>query len=540
MARTDTVTPEGLSHFSTAFPDRSVPPPSDAPSLGSAREITNAVKMFRRQIHIIYKARQLGCSLLETPDKIGTLPGIFPEHLGDRTFQEVHKVRFPYICGAMANGIASPRLVKAAAASGLLAFFGAAGLPVDRIAADLHEIRKSLGPRNLNWGSDLIHTPNEPGMEDRTVDLYLEHKMRWVSASAFTHITPAVVRYACTGLHETREGIQRVNHLFAKISRPETARFFMLPAPDPILADLVRRQKLTEQEATLARRLPLSEDIAVEGDSAGHTDRQVLQSLFPTILKLRNALMHEYAYPRPIRMGAAGGIGSPAGAASAFTMGAAFILTGSINQACVESGLSDYGKSMLAQVNFGDTSMCAAADMFEQGVKLQVLKRGSMYAVRANWLYELYRQYDSLDALPGSVTQRLEKDIFRKSIGNAWADTKQYWQERDPSQLALAEQEPKHKMALTFRSYLGLSSRWAMEGKSERKIDMQIWCGPAMAAFNAWTKGSFLEKPENRNVGQLALNLLEGAAQITRATQVRSLGIPVPAEAYDFHPREIL
>ncbi len=44
-----------------------------------------------------------------------------------------------------------------------------------------------------------------------------------------------------------------------------------------------------------------------------------------------------------------------------------------------------------------------------------------------------------------------------------------------------------------FRWYLGLSSRWANAGEAGRQLDYQVWCGPAMGAFNEWAKGSFLE-----------------------------------------------
>jgi len=94
-------------------------------------------------------------------------------------------------------------------------------------------------------------------------------------------------------------------------------------------------------------------------------------------------------------------------------------------------------------------------------------------------------------------------------------------------------------MALVFRWYLGLSSRWAIAGDASRRADYQIWCGPAMGAFNAWVKGSFLEPAANRNVPQIALNLLEGAAAVTRAQQLRSAGVPVPNEAFRFAPRPL-
>jgi hypothetical protein len=93
-------------------------------------------------------------------------------------------------------------------------------------------------------------------------------------------------------------------------------------------------------------------------------------------------------------------------------------------------------------------------------------------------------------------------------------------------------------MALVFRWYLGLSSKWAISG-DPRRLDYQIWCGPAMGAFNEWVRGSFLEPPEHRSVVQIALNLLEGAAVVTRAHQLRTFGVPVPAAAFDYRPRHL-
>jgi hypothetical protein len=94
-------------------------------------------------------------------------------------------------------------------------------------------------------------------------------------------------------------------------------------------------------------------------------------------------------------------------------------------------------------------------------------------------------------------------------------------------------------MALVFRWYLGMSSRWAISGETSRRTDYQIWCGPAMGAFNRWAKGSFLADPAHRGVVQIALNLLEGAAVATRAHQVRALGVAVPPGAFDYTPRRL-
>ena len=60
-----------------------------------------------------------------------------------------------------------------------------------------------------------------------------------------------------------------------------------------------------------------------------------------------------------------------------------------------------------------------------------------------------------------------------------------------------------------------------------------------MGSFNDWVQGSFLEKPQARQAVQIARNLMEGAAVITRAQQLRSYGAPIPASAFRFSPRPL-
>lgn len=529
-----------------------------APAFSQA-ELLATVQQFRVPAHIVQdpgtgalgvaQAGQFLPSAEQVPPGtpvwpvLATLPPSYPEWLGDRSFCEIHGVRFPYVSGAMANGIASTRLVIAMARAGFLAFFGAAGLGPGIVEEALLELERELGTADtggLPWGANLIHSPNEPAIEERVAELYLRHGVRRVSAAAYMGLTSHIVRYAYTGLGVDGSGrITRRNHVFAKISRPEVARHFLEPAPSEMLDALVAAGKLTAEEGQLARQLPVAEDYTVESDSGGHTDNRPLSALLPTILSLRNEIAEARGYQRPIRIGAAGGIGTPGAIAAAFALGASYVVTGSVNQACVESGLDADGKEMLAQADLADCMMAPAADMFELGVEVQVLKRGTFFGVRAKKLYSLYRDYDSLEALPEQDRARLEKDILRMSIGDAWRDTSKFWSERDPREIDKALADPKHKMALVFRSYLGQSSRWAIAGVRDRRPDYQIWCGPAMGAFNAWTAGSFLAEPENRSVVQVARNLLEGAAVLTRAQQLRSFGVPIPPAAFDFKPRPL-
>ena len=280
----------------------------------------------------------------------------------------------------------------------------------------------------------------------------------------------------------------------------------------------------------MAREIPIAQDLTAEADSGGHTDNRPAVTLLPTLVSLRDRLQEQYKYLNPLRVGAAGGISTPASAAAAFAMGAAYIVTGSVNQSCVESGSSDQVRKLLAQAEQADVAMAPAADMFEMGVKVQVLKRGTMFAMRANKLHEFYRRYQSLNELSTQEVEMLEKQYFRASLDETWESTKEFFRKTDPTQIARAEADPKHKMALIFRSYLGQSSRWANAGEPTRTVDYQVWCGPAMGAFNEWVKGSILEHPENRKVVTVALNILYGAGVTLRVNILNTQGILIPSE----------
>jgi PfaD family protein len=469
----------------------------------------------------------------------GTLPPLYPEWLGDRTFAETHQTRFSYAAGEMAGGIATTTLVTEMARAGMLAFFGSAGLPLSRVEAAIGELTSRL-PGQASWGVNLIHSPAKPAFEDALADLLLRTGVPAVSASAFMELTPAVVRLACSGLGLDDQGrVRRPRRLLAKVSRPEVAAQFLAPAPPGMLADLVAAGQLTAREAELAARVPVAEDITVEADSGGHTDNRPLVALLPAIKALRDQMCSEHGYDRPVRVGAAGGLGTPDAVAAAFALGAAYVLTGSVNQACTESGLSADGRLMLSQAEMTDVVMAPSADMFEFGARVQVLRRGTMFPFRAGQLYQVYTAYRSWAEVPEQARQRIERDLLRGSFGDTWAVTRQYWQARAPEEVERAERDPWHQMALVFRWYLGMSSRWAADGDQSRRADYQIWCGPAMGAFNAWTAGTFLAAPENRTVVQVARNLLEGAAVITRAQQLRSYGVGVPPQAFAFRPRPL-
>lgn len=465
---------------------------------------------------------------------LSAVPPLPPHRLGSGAFRAAHGVRQAYMAGAMANGIASVELVSALAREGFLASFGAAGLLPEVIDKALTRLATEIP--GLPFCMNLIHSPSEERLEREAVELYLRRGVHCVEAAAYMSLTPHVVRYRVAGLRRENGQVVPGNRVIAKISRPETAELFMRPPPAGIVAALLQQGAITREQAELSRFVPSADDITVEADSGGHTDRRPLTALLPTILRQRDGLQRQLHYAVPVRVGAAGGLGTPLAVAGAFAMGAAYVVTGSVNQACVESGTSPAARAMLAETGIADCDMAPAADMFEMGVDLQVMKKGALFPMRARRLYRLYQAYDSLEEIPADEREKLERQIFRRSLDDIWQDCVTFFTERDPEQIARATGNPKRKMSLVFRWYLGMSSRWPLMGDASRMTDYQVWCGPAMGSFNDWVTGSYLKDPSERRVADVAYHLMRGAAFHTRLAQLQVSGVQIPMAAANYVP----
>ena len=471
----------------------------------------------------------------QTTELLISLPPVGIQQFGDPNFLKSHNIKYAYMTGAMAGGIASEEMIIALGKNKILGSFGAGGLPPERLETSIKNIQAALpnGPYCFN----LIHSPNELAIERKAVELYLKYGVTTVEASAFLDLTPNIVYYRIAGLSlNSNHQIEIKNKVIAKISRREVATKFMQPPPERMVKELLEQGLITQLQANLASKIPMADDITVEADSGGHTDNRPLVCLLPSIISLRDEIQAKYNYEKPIRIGVAGGISTPESALAAFMMGAAYIVTGSINQSCLESGACTHTKKLLAQAEMADMMMAPAADMFEMGVKLQVLKRGTMFPMRAQKLYELYRTYDSIDAIPKAEREKLEKQIFRKTIAEVWEGTAAYLSQKSPEKLGKAVNNPKLKMALIFRWYLGLSSRWSSSGEKGREVDYQIWCGPAMGSFNDWVKGSYLATPENRHVVDIANHIMLGTAFLYRIQNLKFQGLQIPSFYSQYQP----
>ncbi len=525
-------------------------PDDTKPEIGN-QPLNSAINVVTKPLFIIKQNGQLSTSIngsiaigktLPTESKGFPLyayaPPLHPQNLGDIAFKTRHNIRYAYIAGAMANGITSVNMVENIGKAGMLGFFGAAGLTFDELESSIIELKKRMG--TIPFGSNLIHNPTNTELENATVQLYLTHGINLISAAAYMSLTLPIVYFRVKGIHRDSNGeIICPNKIIAKVSRIEVAKKFFSPPPDKFITQLVEQNMISAQEAELAKFIPMADDLSAEADSGGHTDNRPAIALLPTMLALRDEMIETYNYPAPLCVGLGGGISTPSAAAAAFAMGAAYILTGSVNQSCIESGISTPVKNLLSEAKQADVAMAPSADMFQLGGKVQVLKRGTMFPIKANKLYDLYSRYECFEDIPEKDKVMLEKNVFQCSFDEEWEQTKSFFEQHDPKQIEAAKNNPKHKMALVFRSYLGRSSKWAISGNSERRMDYQIWCGPSIGAFNEWVKGTFLEKPENRDVVTVAMNLLFGASVATRLNWLQNQNINLPANVGQISPMEL-
>lgn len=448
--------------------------------------------------------------------------GVTPSSLGDEEFRQDYNLKYACLAGGMYRGVASREMVVRMGRAGMMGFYGTGGLELDQISDTIKNIQKELS-QGQPYGMNLLHNLYNPETEEKTIDIFLAHGVKNIEAAAFLSITPALVKYRAKGLIRDQQGkVITHNRIIAKVSRPEVAEVFLSPAPERILNKLVAENKITPEEAELARGIPVADDICVEADSGGHTDGGVAYVLMPAMLKLRDEMMKKYKYQKEVRVGAAGGIGAPEAAAAAFILGADFILTGSINQCTVEAGTSDAVKDLLQQMNVQDTEYAPAGDMFELGAKVQVLKKGLFFPARANKLFELYRQHNSLDEIDEKTSKQIQERYFKRSFEEVYGEVKSYTSDQE---IEDAERNPKHKMALVFRWYFGHSARLALTGSEDFKVDYQVHCGPALGAFNQWVKGTELEDWRNRHVDEIGKKLMTETAELLNH-RIKSICMP--------------
>jgi trans-AT polyketide synthase/acyltransferase/oxidoreductase domain-containing protein len=343
--------------------------------------------------------------------------------------------------------------------------------------------------------------------------LFDQYAIPNIEVCGYWQPTPALVWYVLRGLYRDRNGrVLSGRRVLAKVSRPEAAAALMHPPPPRIVRQLLQAGEISREQADMAGAVPLSGDICVESGAENPAPMAVL----PVVMAWKNAIALEHDYAESVHVGLAGGIGTPHAAASAFVLGADFILTGSINQCTVESGVSDVVKDTLQHVEVEDVA-CTAGAHLEIGERIRVLGKGVLFPGRAEKLYRLYTCYNSLDALPETTRRQLEEQCFHRSLADVWQQVKQRLIDEGNGQLIeKIEPDPRRKMATVFKWYFDYSQQLAMDGNMSNRVDYQIQTGPALGALNRWLKGGPLESWRKRHVDQIARRLMAETTRLMR------------------------
>ena len=429
--------------------------------------------------------------------------------LGSQQFLSDYNVLYPYVAGSMCNGISSAQLVIKMAQSGFLAFLGSYGLSITEIKTLIKSCKREL-QHNQSFGVNIHYGTGNVAYHQQLISLCLNLSVSCIELSGFDQVNRELVKYRAKGLSHVNGKVEIKNKILLKTAKPNIAEVFMQPAPLHLLDQLLSENLISQDEYTLSKQIPMADDVCVEGDSGWKNNQVVSMIKLPEIIDLRDKHMVNYNSSNTIRIGCSGGLGTPQALAAMFTMGADFVLTGSINQCTVESGVSDHVKNILQNITTDDICNVPAGDMFESGAKAGVVRKNTFFPTRAQKLYDLYRLHDGWQDIAIKTQQQIEKYFFKRSFESIFQEIKT---SITTEELKQAEKNSKYKMELVFKWYFENSKQSALLGKISDQKNYQIYCGPAMGAFNQWAANGPYAKWKDRHVDEIALSLLDATKQ---------------------------
>ncbi|XYH98674.1 ACP S-malonyltransferase [Sorangium sp. So ce1128] len=429
--------------------------------------------------------------------------------LGDAAFRRDYGVRYAYAVGGLPRGISSVDLVAKLSRAGLLGYIGAAGLDVSRVDDLVGRAQRELAGRP--YGVSISSSPSALAAEEKIVDVLLRYGVRNVEAVGYFQVSPALVRYRLKGLALGADGLPVPrNRLLVRVLRPELAEAFASPPPDDVVQRLLADGAIGREEAELARRVAIADDLCLEPEPGSGVE---VHALLPVVLRIRDDIAARLGGTRRVRVGVTG-VGHPSAIAAAFFAGADFVLSGALNQCTAEAGTSEAVKRMLERVGVQDSESVPSGDLLETGARVQVLKKGLFFPARAAKLHQIYCLHESLDEVSEKTKKQIQERFFRRSFGEVYSEVRTTVGARSPDEIERAERSPKHKMALLIRWYFDQGHRLAMGGDEDRRVDFQVLCDPALGAFNDWVRGSSLESWRYRHADDIAERLMTGAAEL--------------------------
>ena len=490
-----------------------------------------------KKVGLVPGARELRSLMYAERSSIcAMLPPQNLSDLGNKNFQEVHGVKYSYCVAPFEREVCSPKLVAELAQQGILGF-----CPVEYM--DTHQVNETLTKlRSLSngkpYGVGYKYHPHHPDLEEHMLELFVSADVPRLFLSHYVQATKAMVHYRLTGLTANDKGVPQPKHqLFIRVPHTGLAEYFAQPAPQDLIDALVTEGRLTEEEGLLGSKLPLSQDIIVDGDVSRTGGKQDIVSLFPALRhSLRRAKIGRSV---EVRVGVAGELATPEAINAAFKMGADFVVTGSVNGLTIEAGGSQARKELLAKAKPEDFVSAPSFEYLDADYRVRVTKFGTMFATKANRMEELYRATDSLDGLTHEGLKFLEQKVFQCSLVEAYDKAEPFLRQWWPNLVEQATTSPKVRASLLLKWFLFESNQWAIDGVQGRQMDYQVRGDGAVGSFNLWRENTEFNDISKISVVQLALNLLKGAAVISRMQVLKEHGVPVPKEAIFWKPQNI-
>ncbi|MFF8401507.1 ACP S-malonyltransferase [Streptomyces sp. NPDC015684] len=344
------------------------------------------------------------------------------------------------------------------------------------------------------WGIGLRAGPGA----DRLVTLLLDRGVRHVETDHPYGPDAALVRFRFTGARRTPAGTPVARrHVLARVSGLDQAAAFLRPPSPDILAELVRTGGLSAQEADAARELPVASDLAVQAPAGWHADGADAYQLLPSVA----ALAARGPGPEPVHVGLRGVVGTPEQAATAFALGAAFLVSTSLTACAPNARLSAELGRTLTEVTDDDLTWAPTERYATLGVPARVVRRGTLFPARAHLLHRLLRAHRFLAEVPAARRRHIEEEV----LGGPAAG---------PPPGAL---DGRVRTTDVFRWYVRETARRTGAGDPVRPLDHQLPCDPELTHFNRAALGTELAARQARTPGAVAGHLLTKAAELLAA-----------------------
>ena len=214
----------------------------------------------------------------------------------------------------------------------------------------------------------------------------------------------------------------------------------------------------------------------MEADAGSHADMALL---LPLMVRRRDKACCRRGREVDVRVGCGSGIGTPEAAASAFLLGADFVVGRSIHPVHGGGGHERRGEGPPAHAGVHDFEPAAPdGDLFELGAKVWVLKKDVLFPARANRLHALWRHHGSWEEIDAPARAKIERDCFGRSFERVWEELAA---QEPPEEIARAERDAPHRMALVFRWYCGHALRLARAGTEGQRLTTRCAAAPPSA-----------------------------------------------------------